>query len=170
MNKEVLRAHGLWVASRGKEGARADLRRANLSGASLSEAILPDANLRRADLSGADLWHANLWRADLSGADLSGADLWHANLSDAILSGADLSGADLSGVRGNMAEIKSTQVERWSIAYTNTILYVGCEGHKIEEWREFTDERIAQMDPNALDFWNKFKNWIFETIRLSPAR
>ena len=88
-----------------------DLRRADLSGADLSDANLrradlsgadlSDANLRRADLSGADLSDANLRRADLSGADLSDANLSdanlrRANLSDANLRRADLSGADLS--------------------------------------------------------------------------
>ena len=46
--------------------------------------------LRRADLSG----------ADLSDADLSGANLSDANLSGANLSDANLSGADLSGSKG----------------------------------------------------------------------
>ena len=78
MNHEELSAvvalHGKWL--RGEDGGkRANLRRANLSG----------ADLRRADLSWADLSGANLRWADLSGADLSGADLRRANLSGANL-------------------------------------------------------------------------------------
>ena len=65
--------------------AKADLSRANLSGADLSRADLSWADLSRANLSGADLSRANL-----SGADLSGADLSRANLTGADLSGADL--------------------------------------------------------------------------------
>ncbi|EMB0264310.1 pentapeptide repeat-containing protein [Listeria monocytogenes] len=48
------------------------------------------ANLRRADLSGANLRHADLRRADLSYANLSYADLSYANLRRADLSYADL--------------------------------------------------------------------------------
>jgi uncharacterized protein YjbI with pentapeptide repeats len=87
--------------------SRANLSRAYLSGAYLSEANLSRANLSGAYLSGAYLSRANLSgadlsRANLSGANLSGADLSRANLSGAYLSGANLlranlSGADLSG-------------------------------------------------------------------------
>ena len=83
---EILKSHKLWLF--GKGGKRADL-----SGANLSEADLSGADLRGADLSGADLSWANLSGANLSWANLSGADLREANLSRANLSGADLSGA-----------------------------------------------------------------------------
>ena len=74
---------------------------AALSGADLSGAILTGANLRGADLIGAHLSGANLRGADLSTAILSvtltGADLSTANLSAAILTGANLRGAFLIG-------------------------------------------------------------------------
>ena len=66
--KMILDEHGKWVAD-SDTGTRANLYRANLSG----------ANLYRANLSGADLSGANLSRADLSGANLSGANLSGAN-------------------------------------------------------------------------------------------
>jgi len=59
--------------------------------------IKPGADLSGASLSGAILSGANLSWASLSGADLSGADLSRASLSGANLFGADLSLADLSG-------------------------------------------------------------------------
>ena len=52
---------------------RADLSRADLSGANLSRANLSGASLSRANLYGADLSGANLYGAYLSRADLSGA-------------------------------------------------------------------------------------------------
>ncbi len=93
--KAILAEHGKWL--RGDGGSRANLSRANLSGADLSRANLYGANLSRADLSGANLYGANLSGANLYGANLSRADLSRANLSGANLSRADLSGADLSG-------------------------------------------------------------------------
>jgi hypothetical protein len=77
-------------------GPRADLSKANLSGAYLSRANLSGADLFRANLSGANLSRANLSRADLSEANLSGAYLSRADLSEADLSRANLSGANLS--------------------------------------------------------------------------
>ena len=69
---ETLKLHKKWLGGE-KEGIRADLSGADLSGADLREADLRGADLREADLSGADLREA-----DLSGADLSGADIDYA--------------------------------------------------------------------------------------------
>ena len=66
--KEILDKHIAWLRNE-VVGERADLSRADLSG----------ANLSRADLSGANLSRANLSGADLSGANLSGANLYGAN-------------------------------------------------------------------------------------------
>ena len=113
----------------------------------------------RADLSGADLHGADLHGADLSGADLRWADL----------SGADLRWADLRGAVGNMTNIKSMQIEKYSIVYTHDMLYIGCRGYPIQKWRNFNDEEITEMDEGALEWWSKWKEWIFNTIELSPA-
>lgn len=74
---EVLKLHKKWLRGE-KEGIRANLRGADLSGANLSA-----ANLRAADLSGANLSAANLRSANLSGANLSGANLSEANIDSA---------------------------------------------------------------------------------------
>lgn len=74
---ELLRLHGLWRQG-AKDGKRANLSYANLSG----------ANLLRANLSDANLSGANLFRANLSGANLFRANLSGANLADANISGA----------------------------------------------------------------------------------
>ena len=65
----------------------ADLRDADLAGASFRGAYLPCADLRGAGLKG----------TDLGGACLVGAYLPHASLGDANLTGADLTGARLRG-------------------------------------------------------------------------
>ena len=88
----ILEKHHNWVCGN-NGGERANLSRANLSGANLSRADLSGANLSRADLSG-----ANLSRADLSRANLSGANLSRADLSRADLSRADLSKTILEGI------------------------------------------------------------------------
>jgi uncharacterized protein YjbI with pentapeptide repeats len=96
-----------------------------------------------------------------NGADLSGADL----------SGANLSGVNLFGVHRANDFIKLIQIETYPITYTDEVLQIGCERHKITEWREFDNRRIADMDgKSALKFWAKYKDWIFQTIELCPAK
>ena len=81
---EILEKHLKWLNAE-NGGERADLRGADLRGASLYR-----ADLRGADLSGANLRGANLYRANLSGADLSGANLYRADLRGANLSGTEI--------------------------------------------------------------------------------
>lgn len=105
---KILEAHQKWL-NREKDGVRADLHDADLSG----------VNLRNADLSCAYLSNTNLSYANLSGADLyavymGGANLSHANLSDtnlecARLDCADLRYTNLSGA--NLVKVKLSRVE-----------------------------------------------------------
>ena len=101
----ILEKHKIYITTSGKEGERADLKEAYLSGVDLSgadlrgayleEADLEGVNLKGTNLRGADLRGANLREADLSWADLDGADLREAYLYRADLEEADLRGADL---------------------------------------------------------------------------
>lgn len=73
---------------------------ADMRGADLRQAWLPDANFRGADLQGADFFAADLTEARFNRANLSKADLHEANLTGATFRGADLTGASLKGVEG----------------------------------------------------------------------
>ena len=44
---------------------------------------------------------------------------------------------------------------------------IGCEQHLISEWKGFSDKTISEMDKGALDWWNKWKEFIFTAIELS---
>ena len=149
--------------------SRANLSRANLSGANLSRANLSGAhlsgaNLSRANLSDANLSDANLSGAYLSGAHLSDAHLSGANLSDANLSDANLSDAYLSGAkwRDGIA-INKPPIQLFGLHWRVTILdehmQIGCELHKLSDWAEYDDKRIAKMDGReALRFWRAHKD------------
>ena len=156
--KEVIALHEDWLNNK-IGGERADLSGANLSGANLRRANLGEADLRRADLRRADLRRADLGEADLGEADLSGADL----------SGAFLSGVRLEGIKGDGKYIKSLQLEKYPIAYTPSVLQIGCKNHLISEWVEFDDKKIAQMDSGALEWWKKWKSTIMQTIERDPC-
>lgn len=133
---------------------------------------LIDADLIDAKLIGANLSRTNLSRTNLSGANLSGANLIDANLSrtnliDANLIGANLSGANLGGAIGNMKEIRSMQLENWPVTFTKDIIQIGCKKYTHEEWKSFTDQEISKMNDHALEWWKKWKDFIFKAIELS---
>ena len=68
---------------------------------------------------------------------------------------------------GNGREIKSMQLGTYNIIFTSKVLQIGCENFEISEWRGFSDNRIIDMDTGALEWWNKWKDFIFKTIELS---
>ena len=157
----------------------ANLAGADLSGANLTDADLSGADLTRAKLTGADLTHANLsganltgaklTDANLSGADLFSADLTRANLSDAKLTRANLTGANLADAAGNKCQVKSFQIEKYSVTYTASVLQIGCENYEIDDWWGFDDIVISKMDRGALDWWKRWKPVLRQIIEMSPA-
>ncbi|MES2586967.1 MAG: pentapeptide repeat-containing protein, partial [Pseudomonadota bacterium] len=132
-----------------------------LRGADLSGANLRGANLSGANLSGAYLRGANLSGAYLRGADLSGANLRGANLRGANLRGANLSGADLRGAKIDGEEITKEPLMIQGLHYwvliTEGFMRIGCKRFTHQEWSEFKDPTIADMDSKALEFWNEWK-------------
>ena len=102
--------YGIRLLKCKKEKGKYNLRRANLRKADLSGADLREANLRGADLSGADLYEANLRGANLSEANLTIAHLYEANLSGANLWKADLSGADLREANLRVADLSGADL------------------------------------------------------------
>ena len=80
---------------------KADLRRANLSGARLTKVCFGRANLRE----------ANLYKAFLYKADFRGAYLRGANLGEAYLREADFRGAHLRGVDFDEADLREANFD-----------------------------------------------------------
>jgi len=126
----------------------------------IDAANLRDADLRDANLCCADLRDADLRGANMRGANLLGADLHHANLRDANLRDANLLGADLRDA--NLCCAKNTPIVinglRWVVQISGTgWMQIGCQKHSVSEWSSFDDERIAEMSPDALPFWQANK-------------
>ena len=92
----------------------------------------------------------SLIRANLRGANLSGANLRRADLIGADLIGANLRGADLIIITWS----------HWTIYITKGHVRIGCQSHTLEEWREFSDDQISDMDSTAIDFWKQNKELI----------
>ena len=66
-----------------------------------------------------------------------------------------------------MREWKSMQLDTYMIVFNKRIMAIGCQQHTIDEWKQFTDEKIAEMDKKSLEWWNKWKDFIFKAIELS---
>ena len=90
----------------------ADLSKALIKNAELTNTSFFRATLLGVDMSYSDLSLANLRVADLSGASLLGATLRNSDLRGANLSGADLSYADLSGARVNNIRLDGAKLDR----------------------------------------------------------
>lgn len=123
--------HEKWLRGE-KSGERAILRKADLTGLSLTHANLSKADLRdvvlfksdlryidltEADLTRANLCEANLFFSCLTGArlnkaNLQGADLSYANLKSANLSEADLGGARLCSIYGRDVNLRKANLQK----------------------------------------------------------
>ena len=108
--------------------------------------------------SGLRTRHA-LETAVYAGANLCDANLFGANLSDANLSGANLSGAKWRDwVIINKVPIQLFGLH-WRVTILDDHMQIGCELHKLTDWEEYDDKRIAEMDGRAaLRFWRKHKD------------
>jgi hypothetical protein len=95
----------------------------------------------------------NKGRRNFRGEDLSGLDLSNLDFRGADLSDANFHGADLCNCTGNMKEIKSMRLGKYNIVYTKDILAIGYDQHTIEEWKNFTDDKINKIDVGALKCW-----------------
>ena len=104
-----------------------------------------------------------------SGAYLRGAYLVGAYLVDANLGGADLGGADLVDAKyGNMPmTVEPIQISglHWHVMMFDHHIKIGCEEHSIDEWGNFSDGEINNMDGSALAFWSEWKDVIIKTAR-----
>ena len=91
-------------------------------------------------------------------ANLVCANLRDANLVGADLRDADLRGADLRGAKNAPMIITGLL---WTVYIDSTgMMRIGCQNHSVEDWRNFTDEKISAMDSKALTFWNQYKSML----------
>jgi hypothetical protein len=93
------------------KGYRLDLRHANLQRADLYAANLSEARLNNTKLEGADLALAQLVDTRLFAAKLSGADLTGANVQGSFLSGSCLSGANFNDTKVEASFFNSARLE-----------------------------------------------------------
>jgi hypothetical protein len=134
-----------------------------------------DADFRGADFSDANFRYSDFRGADFSGADFSGADFRYSDFRYSDFSNADFRDADFRGSKhqykiGNMVEWHSMLLETYVIGFNSRILTIGCQQNTIKKWKEFTDTEISKMDKGALEWWRKWKDFIFQAIELCEVK
>lgn len=171
--KEILRLHLSYIFNE-EGGVRANLVDNDLRGNDLKRVDLSFADLRGVDLRGVELNFSVLEASDLRGANLRGADLRNTSLKNSDLRNVRLEGADLlcanfHNTIGNKKEIKTYQFEKYIVNIVKEIgvIQIGCENHTYEEWFNFTDEEISEMDEGALEWWNKHKEIIKQLYKMA---
>ena len=122
---------------------------------------LQGANLQGANLKEANLQYTNLQGANLRGTNLKGANLRGANLKEANLQGANLQYANLP------AEVIRIDGLRWDVTIFQDWVTIGCQHHHIDDWDKFTDDEIAEMHDDALEFWKENKQKLFTIANLT---
>ena len=169
--KEALRLHELWNKCDSR-GVIAKFRNVNLHEVDFSRCMLAHLTITNSILTDAQLVESSYIAANFTDSNLQGANCNSSSFIGAILTGVNLTNVSLWNTIGNGEEIKSLQLEGWPIAYTAENLQIGCENHKINDWWEFSDCEISEMDDDdddALEWWYKYKDHIRKTIELSPA-
>lgn len=124
--QEILQLHQAWIDSNGAKGKRAELTGADLSEVNLAGSNFNGAHLKMVDMRGAILTNCTFLLADLSGSDLS-----YANLVLTDLMGANLTGVNLTRSRLSRANLGPATIWRpdgqhgtrmWSVNLSNANL------------------------------------------------
>lgn len=162
-----------------------DLRRAELEGAKLDNAIFKNANLGEIDLQNADLSNAifinanieegKLHNAILSNADLSNAILNRADLSNANLSNANLDGVKLDKTNLRDADLVGVDLRKAYLSYTDffgaTLDKVNLEGVDVY-WSgaKFKESKLKEANLQRTNLkWMDFTGVDFEDANFAGA-
>ena len=140
-----------------------------MSGANMSGAIMSGANMSDANMSGANMSGANMSGADMCGADMSGADMCDAIMRSANMCDANIDNISMFDTTGNSVNIITQQLGKYTINYTHDRLQIGCKNYSIDKWFNFSDDEIELMDDGALVWWSYYKDFIKQSIQLTPA-
>jgi hypothetical protein len=152
---------------RGADFSDVDFRYSDFSYSDFSDSDFSGSNFCGSDFSYSDFRGADFRGSNFSGADFSRADFSRTDFCDSNFRGSDFSGSQHQYKIGNMREWKSMQLDTYMIGFNDSILTIGCQQNTIAEWKSMQDEKIKMMDAGALEWWKKWKDFIFQAIELS---
>jgi len=59
-------------------------------------------------------------------------------------------------------------IDKYSVVFTAKYIKIGCKIYSVEKWENFTDDEIKKMDKGALEWWNRWKEFILSTHKKLP--
>ena len=81
-----------------------------------------------------------------------------------LLKKANLAGAYLTGATYNTGTFNKGLLQltglTWPVLIFDNHIKIGCKFYTTNEWENFSDFKIKQMAPKALNFWKKHKDLI----------
>lgn len=108
---------------------------------------------------------------EMHGGEMHGGEM-HGVMLGGVMHGGIMLGGVMHGgeVRGGDVVSRNPILiagARWPVTITDNHILIGCQHHLIAKWQGFSDDEIAKMSEGALDFWKKWKDFIFQAIELS---
>ena len=145
---------------------RADFRGSDFRGSNFRYSNFSDSDFSNSDFSDSNFSDSDFSNSDFSDSNFSDSDFSDSEFSDSEFSDSNFRGSKHQYKIGNMREWHSMQLDTYMIVFNKHILAIGCKQFKIKEWESFTDEEITDMDSGALEWWKKWKDFIFKAIEL----
>ena len=181
--REILELHNRWLATSGRDGAKANLSQQDFTRADLKQvleqsvrenmplaqidfsgSILSDLDLSNANLNQVQMERASLHRANLEGATLTDAALNHSDFSEINGSAADFTniwgiGLNLSGAKLGAAQFCNAKLIAANL-YSASLAWANLAGANLEK----SDFGGAQL------YWANLANCKFDKVNLHGAQ
>lgn len=156
----------------------ASIMQSDFTGANFTSANLDLANAYKSNFSVATLKDttcynvifdaANFATAGLDRVNFTFANLRNVNFDNAMISDCKFDIANMNYARGNNSDIISMHLEKWDVVIhkDTEMMFIGCEGRTFDKWKGLSDTSINMMDCEALVWWRKHKEWIFNYLEI----
>jgi len=135
-----------------------------------------DINLSCSDLSCCALYYSNFIVTNFTECDFRYSNFKYVNFALCNFTDCNLTGCDFSWCNFNHSIFKDTIITdagdvinkiptqitgfKWPVTIFEHHMKIGCEIHRISDWKAFDDKRINEMNLGALDFWKKNKQFL----------
>jgi len=71
---------------------------------------------------------------------------------------------------GNKKEVKSFQLDLYSVAYTWDRIQFRCQNYSLDEWEGLSDDFLNNIDVEAPEWRVKWKELLVRILEFSPAK
>ncbi|MCV3473797.1 pentapeptide repeat-containing protein [Campylobacter sp. CNRCH_2014_2849] len=98
--------------------------------------------------------------------DFSGADLRENNFLKTRITNPFFKNTLISNTIGDMENICSLQVEKFSISFNSQDIAIGCKQESISWWKNVKNEELNDGREDYTQVWNAYKDILFKIINI----